>query len=110
MQGYVSTFWEQGMEESPWVIFQDARHCVGPNHGWEREGMHTFAHGGQLTIFAPDGTVVWAGTITTRRLGMFGKLRAGGSDWHPEGMAKERWDKFFHYEPPLNATYRPPSQ
>lgn len=109
MQGYLSHFWEQGMEEPPWLIFQDARYCAGPKEGWERQGLHTLEHGGQLTIFKEDGSVLWAGTITTRREGWFSRLQAGSSQWHPEGMDLETWSAYFSHDPPLRASYRPPS-
>lgn len=107
MQGYLSDFWEQGMEEAPWLIFQDARYCAGPRGGWDREGLHRLGEGDRLTIFNEDGSVCWAGTITTRRVGWFSKLQAGSSQWYPEGMDSTTWTGFFRHDPPLKASYRP---
>jgi hypothetical protein len=106
--GYLADYWEQGMEEPPWLIFQDSAFCAGPQQ-WDREGMHTFAPGGQLTIFSPDGSVLWAGTFTARRRGLFSKLHPASCDWFPEGLTPETWQSFFRQDPPLRASYRPPT-
>jgi hypothetical protein len=108
LHGYLADFWEQGMEEPPWLIFQDASYCNGPGEGWERDGMHTFADGGELTIFAMNGSVLWAGTFQSRRQSLFQKLHPGSPDWHPEGLDKNLWQSYFRRSPPLRACYRPP--
>jgi hypothetical protein len=107
MQGYLGDYWAQGMEEPAWLIFQDERFCETPKAGWAMEGMHQMGPGDRLTIFAPGGEVLWAGTLETRRVGFFGRLQAGAHDWHPEGMDLSSWRAFFHHDPPLRATYQP---
>lgn len=105
--GFVSDFWEQGMEEAPWHIFQDRRYCASRQGGWSREGMEELAEGSHLTLFRPDGTVLWSGTLRGRRKGWFGWLPAAASDWHPPELDAATWDSYFRQSPPLRAHYLP---
>ena len=103
LHGWISTFWEQGMEEMPWLIFQDEQ-FVGPQPGsWSREGIHQLYHGDKLTIYAPDGAVLWSDRLRTRRKGFFGKLHAGAHDWFPLEVGPETWNAWFNTQPPLRA-------
>ena len=107
LQGFICDFWEQGMEESPWHIFQDAR-FIGPEPGgWQREGIHQFQDGDHLTILAEDESVLWSGTFVTRKNGLFSKLHAGSCEWHPLDVPQAQWESWFVHQPPLRARYRP---
>lgn len=106
--GFLSTFWEQGMEEPPWHIFQDRAFCEGLERGWERAGIHPLAEGSRLTIFDLDSRVLWSGEVKGRRLGWFGRLQASSCDWHPPEVPAEVWRGYFHRNPPLRAFYQSP--
>lgn len=79
MDGWISTFWEQGMEEYPRLIFQDEVFTEGSQ--WMREGMHDVAAGDELTIFTPDGEVLWQGKLKWRRQGWFGHTTLVPKKW-----------------------------
>ena len=96
MDGWISTFWEQGMEESAWLIFQDERFAQG--NQWSRQGMHQLGPGDQLTIFAPDGDVLWHGRLQWRRQGWFGP-----KTWGPKEVGEKQWQHWFELSPPLRA-------
>jgi hypothetical protein len=106
LQGWVSEFWEQGMEEAPWLIFQDHRYTNGES--WDRAGMHRLAPGGTLTIFA-DGrsSVLWSGVLRQRRLGLLGVL--GPRSLTPNEVNEATWVSWFRRSPSLQADYCPPA-
>lgn len=106
--GFLSTFWEQGMEEPPWHIFQDRAYCDGPDRGWDRAGLHQLAEGSQLRVFDHDYRVLWSGQVKGRRQGWFGRLNAGSCDWHPREVPAEVWRSYFNRNPPLRALYQLP--
>ncbi len=105
--GYLSNFWEQGMEEFPWRIWQCRRHSQSPTTGWSREGMHRLAEGDQLEVLQHDGCLLWRGCLQTRKQGWFGKLRVSRPDWHPPEVASEVWQRWFEQNPPLRARLLP---
>lgn len=100
MDGWISTFWEQGMEEYPWLIFQDETFTEGES--WLREGMHQLQAGDHLTIFAPDGDVLWQGELRPRRQGWFGR-----STLVPPEVGEGQWDSWFYLKPSLRARLKP---
>ncbi|MCB9703790.1 MAG: hypothetical protein H6711_17975 [Myxococcales bacterium] len=104
LDGWIADFWEQGMEEEPWLIFQDRAFTRGES--WEREGMHVLAPGGRLTIFEEDGAVRWSGVLRVRRLGLFGRF--GRRTLAPPGIDDAAWRAWFRRRPALRARYRPP--
>lgn len=90
------------MEEYPWLIFQDERFTDGSQ--WSREGMHQLAPGDELTIFAPDGDVLWQGCLQWRRQGWFGPKTLV-----PKEVGEKQWEHWFYLQPPLRAKLiRPP--
>ena len=103
LHGWIADFWEQGMEESPWLTFQDEKYCESPTGGWSREGLHRFAEGDHLTILGDDGEVLWTGVLEGRKSGWFSRLEAGSSDWHPEDVEAETWQGWFRRSPALRA-------
>lgn len=107
LHGWISDFWEQGMEEPPWLIFQDEKYAESPAGGWSRDGMHTFAEGDHLTILGEDGSVLWAGRLESRKTGWFSRLPASSCDWHPEDVPAETWSGWFRRSPSLRAVFRP---
>lgn len=101
--GYLSSFWEQGMEEFPWRIWQCRRHCQSPTTGWGREGMHRLGEGDELEILHHDGSLLWRGCLQARRKGWFGRLRVSDPDWYPPEVASKSWQQWFEQNPPLRA-------
>ena len=99
--GWISTYWEQGMEELPWLIFQDEAFTQGAT--WDREGLHRLEPDDYLTTFDLDGTVLWQGSLTTRRRGWFGRLWGGSSHWFPAEVGDQQWNEWFRRHPPLRA-------
>ena len=99
--GWISTFWEQGMEESPWLIFQ-GRSPDGDDR-WERERMRRLAAGDRLTILESEGAVLWSGTLSVRRLGLLGII--GPRTLAPAGIDEALWLSWFRRNPPLVARW-----
>lgn len=95
--GWVSTFWEQGMEEPAWLIFQDERYTQGDQ--WLREGMYELSPGDELTIYAPDGDLLWQGSLVLRRQGWFARPTLV-----PAEIGQSQWQQWFEMHPPLRAT------
>lgn len=62
--------------------------------------------GARLTILAPDGAVLWSGTVASRRLGLLGLL--GETTLAPPGIEPAQWRGWFERSPPLAARYLPP--
>lgn len=96
MDGWISNYWEQGMEEPARLIFQDERFTNG--RSWSPEGMHEPLPGDELTIYSPDGDVLWQGRLKLRRKGWFGE-----STLIPPEVGEAQWRHWFHLEPPLRA-------
>jgi hypothetical protein len=96
LKGFLGTYWETGMEEPEWSIFQDANFIHGPND-WRMEGMHQLKTGQTLTIFAADGSVAWTGVLQSKSLGLlkFKFLQPYESGWHPPDLTLEEWRGFF---------------
>ena len=99
--GWISTYWEQGMEESPWLIFQDELFTQGES--WHPQGVMRLEPRDHLTIFAPDTSVLFQGQLETRRRGWFAKLYPGSSEWFPVEVGEKRWNEWFRHQPPLRA-------
>lgn len=99
--GWISTYWEQGMEEPPWLIFQDEHFTQGDS--WNRQGLMRLEPRDQLTIFAPDNSVLFQAQLETRRRGWFGKLYPGSWDWFPVEVGEKQWNEWFRHSPPLRA-------
>lgn len=109
MDGFVSHYWAQGMEEGEWLVFQEAAHVRRRDDGseeWAMEGMWPIEPGASLTIFAEDGSVLWSGTLALRRTGLFGVF--GRTTLAPPGIEEARWLEWFHRVPPLKARYESP--
>lgn len=105
LHGWIADFWEQGMEEPPWHIFQDEKWADSREGGWSREGMYTFRDGDRLTILEDDGSVLWAGQLRDRKSGWFSTLAASSCEWHPEEVPAETWSAWFRRSPALRAVY-----
>lgn len=108
MNGVLSHYWAQGMEEGEWLVFHDEAHVRRDPDGrasWAMAGMWRIEPGASLTIFAPDGHVLWSGTLAWRRTGWLGLL--GPRTLTPPGIDPARWLAWFHHEPPLSARYTP---
>lgn len=104
LDGWIADYWEQGMEEAPWLVFQDRAFTSGSS--WERAGMHRLTAGGALTIFRADGTVLWSGVLRRRRLGLLGRF--GPVTLTPADVDEATWASWFRRSPNLRASYRPP--
>lgn len=102
--GWISTYWEQGMEGDFLYIFQE-----GPANAdgtWPIDKMSVIEAGGELTIVGDDGATLWSGTLAWRRLGLLGIFGRRGLT--PAGIDAETWRAWFERRPPLTARYRPP--
>ena len=100
-QGFISDFWEQGMEESPWLTFQDQRLCKTPLAGWDRAGMYRLKVGSRLRIFEDDGGVLWQGTLGHDQRGLLGRLTGKPISAKPPDVDQTTWDSWFRKRPPL---------
>ena len=98
MEGWISTYWAQGMEGEVWFIFQDERYASGDQ--WQMEGLHQIAPGQHLTIFDAQGQVLWRGLLKLRKQGWFGRHTLV-----PPEVGEERWEAWFRHSPPLRARY-----
>ncbi len=103
-RGWISTFWEQGMEEPPWLVFQ-GRSPDGDER-WDRGLMRRLDGGDRLTIIGDDGEVLWSGALRWRRLGLFGIV--GPRTLAPAGIDEALWRSWFVRKPPLVARWRRP--
>ncbi len=109
IEGLVARYSAQGMEGEAWLVFQERAHVrrgADGSEAWAMEGMHRLEAGGRLTIVAPDGGVLWSGTLAWRRAGALGLL--GPYTLAPPGIEPARWEAWFDHEPPLTARYAPP--
>ena len=83
---------------------------LGPNAAWlfgrefaipvsrRNASIHEdVAAGDELTIFTPDGEVLWQGKLKWRRQGWFGHTTLV-----PKEVGKQ-WVDWFHMSPPLKA-------
>lgn len=102
-EGWLGTYWAQGMEEPEWLIFQDRRFTTGRPGGWLLEGMHRLQAGDRLEILGPQGERLWQGELRARRQGWFGNLTPSQPEWHPEEVSLEIWQGWFRRDPPLEA-------
>ncbi len=111
--GWISTFWEQGMEEGEWLVFQDRRFARVDDEGrrsWDREGMHVLGPGDRLQIRDSAGVVLWDGVIEDRRVGLVEDpvgMILGHRTMVPADVEESIWGAWFHREPPLEASYWP---
>ena len=85
------------MEGPALLIFQDERFTEGSQ--WLRDGMHLLAPGDELTIYAPDGDVLWQGRLRWQRQGWFG----------PKTLILKEMLHWFDLSPPLRARLHPGS-
>ncbi|MEZ5426162.1 MAG: hypothetical protein R2747_07855 [Pyrinomonadaceae bacterium] len=108
LKGWISEYWEQGMEGTFFRVFQDENLARDRFSGWRPEGMHILSEGDLLTIFSPEKEVLWTGLIEPRRCGFLKlkKLHPANSDWTPENVSPEDWEGWFRFSPPLEATFR----
>lgn len=98
--GWISDFWEQGMEGERWHVFQDIAFAQDRAHGWRREGMYLLQTGDRLTILADDGHLLWQGTLAARRLRWFGrKVSPYEPEWHPVDVSMAVWLGWFRQRP-----------
>ena len=107
-EGWISEFWEQGMEGEFFRIFQDRAFADGRDSGWHPDGMHVLSVGDALTIYGEDRRILWAGVIRARRCGFLNlrKLYPSNPDWCPEDVSLTDWNDWFRQNPPLEAVFR----
>ena len=106
LYGFLSTFWEQGMEEPAWLIFQDQRFCETPRKGWTRNGIHRLEAGAHLRLFERDASVIFEGVLGAKPKGLLGRLFKKPTLFPPE-IAEETLKAWFDRAPCLRAHYRP---
>lgn len=108
LTGWISDYWEQGMEGLFYRVFQDEKFAESRFAGWQPEGMHILGEGHHLTIFDEEQKILWSGTIKTRRYGLLNlcKLYPSNPLWTPENVSLEDWNKWFRHQPPLEAALR----
>lgn len=65
--------------------------------------------GDRLTVFEPEGSVRWSGTIGGVERTWIERVRRASPPpfWHPRGMLARRWLSAFDADPPLRAELRP---
>lgn len=106
--GWISEYWEQGMEEMPWHIFQDERFCASRTEGWLHAGIVQLGDGQHLTILNDEGQVMWAGELRARRLRWFDRhpTQPWNYWWHPLTVPAATWTAWFGTTPSYRATLR----
>ncbi|MBK7201954.1 hypothetical protein [Candidatus Amarolinea dominans] len=106
--GWISEYWEQGMEEMPWHIFQDERFCGSRTEGWLHAGIVQLGDGQHLTILNDEGQVMWAGVLHSRRLHWLGRrpTQPWNYQWHPLTVPAETWTAWFEAKPSYRAILR----
>jgi hypothetical protein len=105
LEGWISEYWEQGMERMPLRIFQDREFCKSRLEGWKFEGMYLLQPNQSLTIYDDNNCTLWDGQIKVLRFG-FLKLNKMSPDsyyWTPEDVEFETWRDWFKESPPLKA-------
>lgn len=107
LEGWISDYWEQGMERQPDRIFQDKRFCGSRTENWNRKGMFLLEPGDKLTIFDEQDEILWSGILEKRRNGCLGLTTFYPSDyeWFPKDVEFETWESWFKHQPPLKATF-----
>ena len=63
MEGYISSYWEQGWEGYSLQVFQDAAHCDEQTGQWSFDGTYLIEEGDVLSIYSQDGSVLWLSLI-----------------------------------------------
>jgi hypothetical protein len=106
IHGFLSTFWEQGMEEDAWLILQDQRYCDDLNTGWLREGMRRISLGDHLTIFEQDGRTCWQGVLGSGPRTLWERLRSIPPPLFPRDMEESVWKGWFKATPLRRAVLR----
>lgn len=105
--GFLSNYWEQGMEEAPWLTFQDQRYCESPERGWHDKGLHKLTEGCHLTVMADDSSVRWQGTLKPPDQALWRRLWSPDTTIRPSQIAETEWHDWFHRAPPWRAHFRP---
>ncbi len=102
--GWISEYYEQGMEGDYWHTFQDGRYTESHERGWDRAGMYILRAGDHLTIIDVNGETLWQGVLQPRRHG-FLRLCVLKVDarWHPEHIPYDQWRGWFRHRPALEA-------
>jgi hypothetical protein len=108
--GFLWNYWEQGMEEPPWLVFQDRCYCASRDQDWQRDGMVQLSPGDELEILEHDGSRVWAGTLKARPKSWFAWLAPLDANWNPAEIEPDLWKSYFYRSPPLRANYRSATQ
>lgn len=105
LHGWISEYWEQGMEGFSFLTFQDREFAESREKNWRHEGMYILQEGDELTIFDDGEKIIWTGLIETRRGGFLHlcKISPSDKDWTPQDISLEKWKGWFNYHPPLNA-------
>ena len=101
LKGFLSDFWEQGMEEPPWHTFQDQRLCETYRLGWDRAGMYILKVGSRLKIFDHEGDVLWEGTLGHDQRGFLGRLTGKPISAKPPDVDQATWASWFKMRPHL---------
>lgn len=95
LQGEIVAYWEQGWEGRIEFAFQSS------------DAELTFLkNGDRLTIFSPEGVILWTGTIhlVPRRCWDRHQLTVSiWSDRKQKGVAYGQWMDWFWRQPPLSA-------
>lgn len=108
VRGFLSTFWEQGMEEEPWLILQDKRFCDTPKKGWLREGMLRIGEGFRLSLVNQDNELLFEGILGDVSQSFWEKFRGKPKPLFPSHFPEEQWQSWFASEPPMRAHILPP--
>jgi len=105
--GFLSNYFEQGMEEAAWLTFQDQRFCASLEAGWQMEGLHRIGPGDSLQVLRDDGSLAWQGRLQMVRGGFWQRLRGQPATLKPPEIEPEVWHDWFHRSPPWRALYLP---
>ncbi len=108
MEGYISSYWEQGWEGYSLQVFQDAAHCDEQTGQWSFDGTYLIEEGDVLSIYSQDGSVLWEGEVRHHRDGILARWWAHLRGRTPT-VSAEQWKAWFDHKPPLKARLRIPS-
>lgn len=105
--GFLSNYFEQGMEEAAWLTFQEQRFCASLEAGWQMEGLHRIGEGDSLQVLRNDASLAWQGRLQRVRGGFWQRLCGQPATLKPPEIEPEVWHDWFHRSPPWRALYRP---
>lgn len=104
INGWISDYYEQGMEYDYWLILQDQRYAASRTAGWEPAGLIILQPGDRLSIYHDDGHCIWQGHLgTPPQPHRSGQPLPSNLPWWPTTLTFAEWIGWFRHTPALTA-------